>query len=162
MLTPSEFEEHCVPEPNSGCWLWLRGMARGGYGKQRMGKKTTTAHRASWMIYKGPIPAGLYVCHRCDVPSCVNPDHLFLGTAYDNVKDRDKKGRGSQGQRHAKLCAELRGEKHGMSKLCEKDIHNIRDLLSKGETLSSIGRRYGVNLSAIHKIKIKKTWAHVS
>lgn len=80
------------PEPNSGCWLWTAGLGGSGYGALRYGTPTR-AHRVSYMVFVGPITDGLFVCHRCDTPLCVNPDHLFLGTAKDNAVDAMRKGR---------------------------------------------------------------------
>lgn len=91
------FEKYFIPEPNSGCWIWvgaMLGKERGGF---RMGPDKNfvkiAASRASWLIYKGEIEDGLLVCHKCDVPFCVNPDHLFLGTHKDNTIDMVNKNR---------------------------------------------------------------------
>jgi hypothetical protein len=84
---------HVQPEPNSGCWLWDGGQNQHGYGRFNVDGKNDKAHRASWRLHKGQIPAGLFVLHRCDIPCCVNPDHLFLGTHLDNTLDRMAKGR---------------------------------------------------------------------
>lgn len=79
-------------EPNTGCWLWDGNFFQGkDYGRFR-GKR---AHRISYEYHKGIIPEGLLVCHKCDTPACVNPDHLWLGTSYDNHTDRENKGRGA-------------------------------------------------------------------
>lgn len=90
-------EDRSIPEPNSGCWLWL-GSLRGGsnvYGYVGLAAAPhTVAHRLSYEAFKGAIPAGLCVCHRCDQPSCVNPDHLWLGTYRDNTRDMIAKRRG--------------------------------------------------------------------
>jgi hypothetical protein len=85
------------PEPNSGCWLWMRAVNGKGYGSCQFNGKVQLAHRVAYLLALGD-PAGLVVCHRCDVPSCVNPDHLFLGTVGDNNRDRDRKGRASGGR----------------------------------------------------------------
>ena len=77
------------PEPNSGCWLWNGAVDKRGYG--RLGR--TLAHRISYEIAYGRPGRGLYVCHTCDVPGCVRPDHLFLGTQSDNIRDAATKGR---------------------------------------------------------------------
>lgn len=83
------------PEPNSGCWLWTGRYGNNGYGTFGGGRKgeRTGAHRLVWEITNGPIPDGLFVLHRCDVRGCVNPEHLFLGTAKDNTQDMMAKGR---------------------------------------------------------------------
>ena len=78
-----------------GCWLWTASVSKaGGYGLLRVNGATRTTHRISWEIAYGPIPVGLSVLHRCDVPACVRPSHLFLGTQQDNLRDMHSKGRG--------------------------------------------------------------------
>lgn len=77
------------------CWTWTASRTRHGYGRIGLGHdRVETAHRVSWMLANGPIPEGVFVCHRCDNPPCVRPDHLFLGTALDNIRDMIAKGRG--------------------------------------------------------------------
>jgi hypothetical protein len=93
-LTPSEWLEHyAIPVTESGCWLYQGSLRRKDYGAIWFDGATHPAHRVSWMIFRGVIPSGLFVCHRCDVPCCINPHHLFLGTNSDNMKDMQKKGR---------------------------------------------------------------------
>lgn len=85
-----------VPDqPREGCWLWTGTPAGGRYGnfKTGRGRESTTAHRFAWELTYGPIPIGMFVCHRCDTPKCVRPDHLFLGTARENTRDMLEKGR---------------------------------------------------------------------
>lgn len=93
----ADFESMFIPEPNSGCWLWLGGLSPRGYGNKRLpkseGQRTRIASRVAYHIYKGPVPDGMFVCHTCDVRSCVNPDHLWLGTNSDNIRDARDKGR---------------------------------------------------------------------
>ncbi len=89
----------CIPEPNSGCWLWTGALGNNGYGRIGVGFKnegtrgTGQAHRVSYETFVGVVPGGMDVCHRCDVRSCVNPDHLFIGTRLDNVHDMMRKKR---------------------------------------------------------------------
>ncbi len=90
---PERIEFYSIPEPNSGCWLWTGSLTSGGYGCCWWDGKQTNAHRFSWLAYRGEIPSGQLVLHKCDMPSCVNPDHLFLGTAADNMRDMVAKGR---------------------------------------------------------------------
>lgn len=81
------------PEKLHDCWIWINGTDRKGYGRFYIGRKSLAAHRVSYLIFKGNIDDGLCVCHTCDTPQCVNPDHLWVGTIQDNNLDRDKKGR---------------------------------------------------------------------
>jgi len=85
--------ERSTIDPESGCWIWFWSAMSTGYGDFRLNKRHHLAHRASYEVYKGPIPEGMHVLHRCDVKSCVNPDHLFLGTNLDNIQDSVRKGR---------------------------------------------------------------------
>ena len=86
--------ERILPEPNCGCWLWTGDKSgKMGYGRLMYQGRTRAAHRVAYQIFRGPITDGLLVCHRCDVPLCVNPDHLFLGTYTDNSDDMIRKGR---------------------------------------------------------------------
>ena len=87
------FYDRICPEPNTGCWLWIGAPDSFGYGQIEINGASYRTHRLSWMIHRGEITKGLVVCHRCDTPACVNPDHLFLGTHGDNVRDMHKKGR---------------------------------------------------------------------
>lgn len=84
---------YSIPEPNTGCWLWNRCLGKDNYGLSVHNKKTIGAHRLSYIAFKGKIINNLYVLHKCDTPSCVNPEHLFLGTAKDNAIDASKKGK---------------------------------------------------------------------
>lgn len=83
--------------PIAGCWLWTSSLGRKGYGLVQDGRKPRSAHRRAYIYSHGPIPDGLFVLHRCDVPCCINPHHLFLGTQADNMADMRAKGRGKTG-----------------------------------------------------------------
>ena len=89
----NRIEANSIPEPNSGCWLWLLSCDHSGYGNISILGRKFSAHRVSWAAFNNAIPAGACVLHRCDVPCCVNPDHLWLGTHSDNMRDCVAKGR---------------------------------------------------------------------
>ena len=137
------------------CWEWLASRdipPRLDYGRFKLKGKTRKAHRVCWIIVNGKIPQGMCVCHICDNPSCVNPEHLFLGTHQDNNDDMVRKNR------------ELYpvGEDAFPSKLTEKQVLRIRKLYATGcVSQSNLGRMYGVNQSAIWKIVNRKRWRHI-
>lgn len=95
-----------VVKAETGCWLWTGGANYDGYGHMRVGDKMYQTHRLSYELFKGHIPVGMFVCHACDCPPCVNPNHLFLGTGSDNMQDKIKKGRHYVGVRSAEERAE--------------------------------------------------------
>lgn len=115
----------------------------------RVNGRITGAHRVMWERTFGEIPEGMFVCHKCDVPSCVNPRHLFLATAGDNIRDAAKKGR------------MRRGEKNPLSKLCKKNVLAIRRRRRNGETLKSLADDFGVSIAAIWFAETGRNWRHV-
>ena len=142
------FCEKYTIEPNSGCWLWNAALGSNGYGLISDGGKLYRAHRASWVIHRGLIPNELWVLHRCDVKACVNPDHLFIGSAQDNVDDMVTKGR-------QKI---LRGEANGGSKLIARQVVDIRTATG---FYHEIAARFGVHQSQVTRIKNGHTWGHL-
>lgn len=153
---PKTTEERFFPliRKTKSCHLWTGYIEPGGYGHVRVGSKSIGAHRISWELHnKMKIPKGLCVLHKCDVRHCVNPEHLFLGTHKDNVVDMIQKGR--------QVLNPTFGENHFSAKLKEKDVKEIRKLLSLGHAIASIGKRYSVSHIPILKIKNNITWRHV-
>lgn len=94
-LKPADFFRfHDKVLVGDGCWEWAAGRSGSGYGGFAVHQRVEGAHRVAWELWNGPVPDGLQVCHRCDNPTCVRPDHLFLGTIQDNQRDKVAKGRG--------------------------------------------------------------------
>lgn len=108
----------------------------------RRNGKNQYAHRVSYTLYKGPIPEGLCVCHTCDERSCVNPEHLWLGTDADNVRDCKNKGR----------RVYLTGEAHGLSKLNDAQVQEIRSKIAAGQTQTQVAEEYGITQAYVSKI----------
>lgn len=149
--TPSQEERFWSKVDKSGnCWLWQGYRRRSnGYGTLTVRPRgTLLAHRIAWEVTSGPIPAGLYVCHHCDTPACVNPAHLFLGTQQDNMTDMRRKGRGA------------RGEQNNSGKLTPDDVRAIRRA-APATTLDALGKQYGVTRGAIWHIVHRRTWRHI-
>jgi hypothetical protein len=120
-----------------GCWLWTGGLNHHGYGTIKIHGKTTRAHRLAWELTYSPIPEGMCVCHHCDNPSCVRPDHLFLGTQMDNIQDRHTKGRGSGGV--------LLGPDHPQCRVSDDDVRVIRRLFHQDHVAAKdIAARFAI------------------
>lgn len=156
---PSEadrFWSKVRPEPGDGCWLWTGSTVRG-YGSFRLTRRGSEriargvkAHRWSWEAHYGPIAAGLHVCHRCDVPRCVNPAHLFLGTALENQRDCKAKGRVPKGARRAG------------AKLTDDAVREVRSRYAAGGvSQDALAAEMGVSQEAIGRVLRGKTWNHV-
>lgn len=151
-----KFEDRYSRGP--GCWEWQDARTSAGYGELMVQGRMWTAHRYSWVLVHGPIPDGLFVCHRCDNRRCVRPDHLFLGTASDNLRDAAAKGR-NVAQAHPERLA--RGEAQGSSKLTVAAVLDIRRRRAAGELLRTIAADYGVLPGTVSGVALRRSWAHV-
>ncbi len=146
METLERFEAKFERVTESGCWIWKgaifpeRGYGAFAYPGEQL------AHRVSWRLYRGEIPEGKFVLHRCDVPACVNPEHLFLGTQTENMADKVRKARQS------------RGAGTGVSKLTQEQVVAIK---ADARLQKEIALSYGISQSAVSEIKLGKTWKHV-
>ena len=133
------------------CWNWIAGTRGNGYGTFKFNGKAIDSHRFVWLITFGEIPIKKMICHRCDNRKCVRPDHLFLGTAMDNVHDAIKKGRITP-KNHKKLW----GEKNPRHKLSNDDIVKIRKLLSTNLLRKDIARKFNISTRHLRYIAVKK------
>lgn len=173
----------------TGCWIWTKAWTRAGYGQLDINKKRMYTHRLSYEKFKGLIPEGMIVCHKCDTPSCCNPDHLFVGTFKDNTMDKIAKGRQPRGEELSKrLRGKLpsgdnhwsrrmperraRGEKHSsaMKAACKvgEERHNsklkeqdVRAIRQDTREHKYIASDYGVTPSCISAIKTNRSWRHI-
>lgn len=127
------------PQAN-GCILWRGPVGSHGYGNFQVDNVRHTTHRAAYETFVGPIPKCMMVCHRCDVKTCVNPDHLFLGTGADNMADCARKGRQAR-------------------KLSDEDVRQIRSII--GVSHAQVGRYYGVSEVMVRNIRLGKWWRHL-
>lgn len=134
------------------CWEWQAARKPSGYGFLRLNSKSAPsyAHRVAYESVNGPVPSGLYVCHRCDNPPCCNPAHLFLGTSQDNHDDMVSKGRSTIGTRNAR------------SRLTDAKVAEILVAYARGDvTMKELGARYGVTWGTVRFIVSGITWKHV-
>lgn len=138
------------------CWEWTGHCAKSGlgYGKFRVDGGARMAHRISFQIANGPPPTDKCVCHKCDNPKCVNPNHLFLGTSAENHNDALKKGR-------AFCFKPMNGERHPMTKLKDVDVCEIRRLASEGISSTELSLKFNVNRRVIATIKRGDSWKHL-
>lgn len=144
----TDFFRHVEFIPESGCWIWMRSVNSDGYGQVWVGAKSWGAHRLSYALFNGPIPAGASILHRCDVRCCVNPAHLFVGSQQENIADMIEK------RRHRVP----RGRDHARAKLTEDQVRAIR---ADPRKLKEIAADYGVHFSLIGKVRQRSMWGHV-
>jgi HNH endonuclease len=135
----------------NGCWLWQASAAnKFGHGRFYWKLKNYQAHRVAWTIERGSMPI-LQICHKCDVPKCCNPDHLFEGTQMDNVRDMITKGRAKKSH----------GERHFAAKLTATDVIEIRERKMAGATYREITNNFKINHKTAWNVVNLKTWRHV-
>jgi hypothetical protein len=146
MTDLERFEAKVERIPFAGCWVWTGASGRR-YGRFWLDGDTILAHRASWRLFRGEIPRGSVVCHRCDNIFCVNPDHLFIGSHQDNVDDKVSKGR------HA------RGDTCGKSKL---RTEQVLEILASSLSQHALSLRFGVGETAVANIRHGRTWKHLT
>jgi hypothetical protein len=160
--TEASFWSHVTKIPE-GCWIWTgRSRDNHGYGQFVHQGQHWKAHRLSWTFTNGPIEKGLCVCHRCDTPECVRPDHLFLGTHRENMSDMRDKGRWTNHYKGQWGAYAPRGERHWSTKLTEADIVTIRQRYAAGESLTTLSQAYKMTRTNASHIVRRKTWTHVT
>ena len=142
------FLEQSVPVPIAGCILWTGTTTKNGYGVMR----SQYMHRYAWERAHGPLPISAHVLHRCDVPSCVNPAHLFIGTQQDNNADKVRKGRARGGS--------MKGEAHPSAKLSAADVDAIRKRYALGATQTGLGKEFGISQGTVWGIVNNRNWRH--
>lgn len=142
-----------------GCWLWTGATLPNGYGHMNIGTTHWYPHRYAWTITNGPIPDGLFVCHDCpsgDNPLCCRPDHLFLGTNTDNVRDMWKKGRG----KHTPF---RKGAGHILAKLDDERVRALRREYASGRTsYALLAAQYAISVPTVASVVNRKTWKHIA
>lgn len=148
------------------CWNWKAGVSKNGYGAIRFQRKQEGAHRVSYIVFKGPIPDGQHVMHRCDNKACINPEHLSLGTRSDNMKDMVSKGRnyvpahfrGSTNP--SAIDPTLRkGSRNGRAKLTGDQAKEIRILVDSGRSFSEVAEAFKVSRHTVRSIARRMSWA---
>lgn len=137
-------------EKSNDCWNWVGGKDGGGYGCFSSSMmKERKSHRISWILHYGEIPNGMHILHHCDNPSCVNPNHLFIGKNVDNVRDKIRKGR----------IGDFSGTRNGMCKLTENEVLNIRKLHDEGVSYRMLSKKFNIGMTQIGRIIRKESWA---
>lgn len=165
--TPIEVRFWSNVEITNDCWNWIGLKDKDGYGRIRIKGKQMRTHRFSWQIHCGNVPPGMLVCHKCDNPACVNPGHLFVGTASDNTRDAIAKGRMPQISR-SRSCYALGSDHHwsgkhklesnGRAKLSINAVLSARERVCAGERISDLAREFDVTWTAMANAVKGKTW----
>lgn len=137
------------------CWYWRGAKDQDGYGYIVANGKHLLAHRLSHELHVGPIPEGVMVCHHCDTPPCVNPAHLYAGTASENTRDMRERGRTAPKQTRPPRRT---GAENGRSRYTEEQVRAIRRLHRDGKSQTEIAEAFGMLLSTVHKIVHRQTW----
>lgn len=151
MNIPERYLSKIEINKNTGCWIWTSAKIKG-YGIYRLNNRNFRAHRMMYEFHYGPIPKDMLICHKCDNPSCVNINHLFLGTAQDNIIDMHNKGRFDN----------RKGDRHPLAKLTDKNIIDIRSSwLNKLYNQRQLARMYSVTFQTISDIVNRKSWVHI-
>lgn len=136
------------------CWLWTGFIDELGYGRISSNRKDYKAHRLSYQTFIGPIPPGMCVLHRCDVRNCANPEHLFLGSQLDNIKDMVAKNRHRTNPRY--------GTENPMSKVNDSIVRQIRAIYADGGTSQrKVADQFGLSVMTVNRIVNRKLWGHV-
>lgn len=147
------------------CWLWTGARDPKGYGRFALANSGGLAHRASWVLFVGPIPdATPHVCHECDNPSCVRPDHLYLGTRTDNMADAASKGRivtPFSNPEWRRRHATRKGDQIAQAKLTPDIVREMRRRVAAGESMNSMARIFGVHKTVASRAIRRLTWSHV-
>lgn len=149
-MSPADRFMRRVRKDIGGCWMWVGARKPTGYGNFYLAGKHVNAHKAAWLLFKGEITNGLVVCHSCDVPSCVNPEHLFIGTHLENMQDMRAKGRSPK--------RDHRGTRNGRAKLSESDALHIR---ADPRPTQQIANEFGVCYQTIWKLRRGHAWSHL-
>ena len=151
------FESWFVRGAPDQCWLWLGRPNHDGYGVFYLKGKYLRSHRVAWTVFVGQVPDGMLVCHSCDVPNCVNPGHLWIGTAADNNRDRAKKGRSHIHSSH-KYRKMQRKQARTRRQLSDNDVLAIR---ASNESDTALSNQYKISRRAIWAIRNRKTYIDV-
>jgi hypothetical protein len=154
-LTKENLHLHYTVNEETGCWEWNRARNPAGYGHKGINGKVVNAHRYVYEMYNGKLAEGKVVCHKCDQPPCVNPDHLFEGTTKDNNNDARRKGRGY-------VLTKYSGEENGNAILTNNTVISMRnEYLNSDLTHAEIAKKYGVSSSVASNVLGRNSWKHL-